>query len=98
MSQHLVVNNYSRSEIEESFSRIAKWLFANVQLQVNEHIYRMLDIEFYYFSEEHFKDIYAHKDKMQLCYGKWYFHGSGIDITIGDGKNYGGIKFMGHGM
>lgn len=27
--------------------------------------------------------------------GKWYFHGSGIDITFGNGKSYGGILIRG---
>lgn len=91
MIDNLFINNSSLLEVESSFFRIAKWLFENVQLQVNENIYRFLDIEFYYFSKSQFEDIYAHKDKMQLCCGRWYFHGSGIDITIGDGRNYGGI-------
>jgi len=87
----LDINQYSLETIWESFNKIASGLFNDYQLQVNESHYRLLDIEFYYFSNSVFEDIYAHKHAAQLQKGKWYFHGSGIDITFGNGTDYGGI-------
>jgi hypothetical protein len=49
-----------------------------------------VDFEFYSFSDK-FPDPYTHKNKLQLQNCKLYLHGSGIDITYGDGTNYGGI-------
>lgn len=88
---NLAINNQSNSNILASFDSIAEGLFNDLQLQVNESFYRLIDIEFYYFSEGVFEDIYAHKHEAQLQKGKWYFHGSGIDITFGNGKDHGGI-------
>ena len=36
-------------------------------------------------------DPHTYKNDLQLQSNKLYLHGSGIDITFGDGKNYGGI-------
>ncbi|WP_069658331.1 hypothetical protein [Arcticibacter eurypsychrophilus] len=36
-------------------------------------------------------DPHTYKNDLQLQSSKLYSHGSGIDITFGDGKNYGGI-------
>ena len=84
--------NYSSAEaIKSSFTRIAERLFKDYQLQVNSSYYRLLDIEFYYHADSVYEGVYAHKHKAQLECGKWYFHASGIDITFGNGKNYGGI-------
>lgn len=88
---NLLVNNESKATVISSFDTIAKSLFCDFQLEVNKHYYRLLDIEFYYYCDKVFEDVYAHKHEAQLQSGKWYFHGSGIDITIGDGINHGGI-------
>lgn len=77
--------------IKKSFDEIANKLFNNYVIQVNNSIYRLIDIEFYYYSEISHKDIYAHKHYLQQNNGHWYFHSSGVDITFGDGINYGGI-------
>jgi hypothetical protein len=87
----LEVNHSSSGSIVESFDSIAKELFTNYKLVVNENEYRFIDLEFYYYDEKVFKDVYAHKHPTQLQSGKWYFHGSGVDITIGNGINLGGI-------
>jgi len=87
----LDINHHSRETLLESFDKIAIRFFNDFQLQVNESFYRLIDIEFYFFSEGIFEDIYAHKHEAQLQKGKWYFHGSGIDITFGNGKDHGGI-------
>ena len=94
----LEVNHSSLESIIESFDRIAKELFTNYKLIVNESEYRLIDIEFYYYDDKVFKDVYAHKHAYQLQSGKWYFHGSGVDIAIGNGKNFGGILIRGIAM
>jgi len=91
----LEINHESSEAIIESFDRIAKELFTNYKLLVNESEYRFIDIEFYYYDDKCFKDVYAHKHPSQLQSGKWYFHGSGVDITIGNGINFGGILIRG---
>lgn len=88
------INPNSAETILESFTTIATKIFNNFQLEINKNYYRFLDIEFYY-SSESFKDIYAHRHPEQLKMNKWYFHGSGIDMTIGNGENYGGILIRG---
>lgn len=88
---NLEIDNKTREAVENSFYRIATSLFNDHVLVVNDHYYRLLDIEFYYYAPGSFEDVYAHKHEAQLQMGKWYFHGSGIDITFGDGSCHGGI-------
>lgn len=85
------IDSSSSESIKESFNKVAEKIFNDIQLEVNDNYYRVLDIEFYYFAPLVFEDIYAHQHQEQLKMGNWYFHGSGIDITFGNGKNYGGI-------
>lgn len=80
--------------IDDQFSDIAKKLFFEFNLIVNEQVYQLVEVEFYYQSSQH-DDPFVHCDEMQKTNGQWYFHGSGIDITIGDGENYGGILLRG---
>lgn len=87
----LEINNTNRDTVEESFAQIANSLFKDFVLVVNNDYYRLLDIEFYYYAPGKFEDVYAHKHEAQLQKGKWYFHGSGIDITFGNGECHGGI-------
>lgn len=88
------INPSSSENIKNSFTNIATKLFNDVQLEINKNYYRFIDIEFYY-SSELFNDIYVHKHPEQLKMNKWYFHGSGIDMTLGNGENYGGILIRG---
>jgi len=86
----------SKDEVIKSFDRIAENLFNNYLLQINESHYRLVDIEFYFFSEDGlFKDIYTHQHEAQLNSAKWYFHKSGIDLTIGNKTDHGGILLRG---
>jgi hypothetical protein len=88
---NLEINCMSVETIDESIENIALKLFSDYKLQVNESFYRLIDIEFYYYAEGVHEDVYAHQHAAQLNSAKWYFHGSGIDITFGNGKNFGGI-------
>lgn len=80
----------SENRIDDDFQRIAHDLLNEWVLQVRNSIYRITEIEFYYKGETH-DDSYIHSHKLQQQKGKWYFHGSGIDVTFGDGNTYGGI-------
>ena len=85
------VNNESVSTIEDSFEKIATTLFNDYKINVNDHWYRLLEIEFYYNNNSNFKDPYIHFNDLQKEQGCWYFHRSGIDITFGNKDIYGGI-------
>lgn len=89
--QELEIIDTTVESITQSFDQIAKKLFEDYKLIVNDNHYRFIDLEFYYYSSKIFEDIFVHKHEAQLQKGKWYFHGSGIDITFGNGKNHGGI-------
>ncbi len=80
--------------IQDCFNRIAIQLFNNYDLQVNEKLYQLTEIEFYYFCEQH-KDDYTYKHDDEA--GKLRFHYSGIDITLRsfDRIGYGGILIRG---
>jgi len=83
------------NNIEKSFIEIAIQLFAQFELIVKDAVFEFCELEFYFHATQNHPDPYVHNDKMQLTNGQWYFHGSGIDITIGDGTNCGGILIRG---
>jgi 3-methyladenine DNA glycosylase Mpg len=76
---------------QKDFAKIANDLMNRNVLIVGKSRYRLTELEFYYFNAQMHPDPYVHKDDMQLQIGKCYFHGSGLDITFGDGQNHGGI-------
>lgn len=90
----LKIDANSVDSIEQSFYLIAGQLFDNFVIISNSQFYQIVDIEFYY-SNSQFNDSYVHNHDLQLTSGKWYFHPSGVDITIGDGVNHGGILIRG---
>ena len=92
-----------REEYQNKFDRIAKELLNSYKLVTLKKSYRIREIEFYYYDENH-TDFYCHKNLYQLNNSTFYFHRfknpekylrlrqKGIDITFGDKeKNYGGI-------
>ena len=94
-------NNFSSIEIASNwFDKIAQELLNNYNLIVVGEKYRLVEIEFYCYGEEH-PDVFTHRDKLQTEFGCWYFHrnsgkyknGSfkGLDLTCGDGTMYCGI-------
>ena len=66
--------------------------------------HRLVEIEFYYFGEDHL-DPFTHRDRLQEQCGRWYFHRShgsyrsgsfkGIDLTFGDGTARAGVLLRG---
>ncbi|MEK6234002.1 MAG: hypothetical protein N2C14_04765 [Planctomycetales bacterium] len=85
---------------EAWFGDAANVLLNESRLIVGDQPFRLVEIEFYYFAEDH-PDCFAHCDPNQLEMGRWYFHrrggsyrgGSfkGLDLTFGDGVAFGGI-------
>lgn len=86
------------------FSRIADQLLNRSMWLIAGEPHRLLDIEFYYQSPDHF-DPFAHADPIQAEVGRWYFHRSygvyrggsfkGIDVTFGGDPARGGILIRG---
>ncbi|HAH25010.1 MAG TPA: hypothetical protein DCL77_14860 [Prolixibacteraceae bacterium] len=81
----------TEEKIEADFKRIANDLLNNWILKVEDALYRITELEFYYRNIESHNDTYIHGHKLQKEKGKWYFHGSGIDLTFGNGESHGGI-------
>ena len=79
---------------EKDLPHIANQLMNKWDIQSNEKKYRITEIEFYINSAAH-KDTYAHGHKLQKTTGKWYMHGSGMDITCGNKDNNGAEHFEG---
>ncbi len=95
------------ANIQDSFDEIAKRMLNEYILEVDNKIqYRITNIEFYYYEEGLHEDNNTHglcstrAMERQLQNGEWYLHKKsvnlnnhrkGIDYTIGDGINFGGI-------
>lgn len=86
----LNVNFETQEAMLQSFDRIAEKISKDIKLIINNSYYRLVDFEFYTFSRA-FPDPHTYKNDLQLKNGKFYLHSSGVDITFGDGINYGGI-------
>ena len=85
----------------DDFDAVADSLLNRYLLIINNQEWRITEIEFYYYSDEH-PDGYTHKDTNQKKSNEWYFHRQnggafkggtykGLDISCGNGINYGGI-------
>ncbi len=93
-----------RKPLDAWFTRIAERLLNGSRLIVGQRPYRLVEIEFYYWSKDH-PDPFTHRDPIQFHIGHWYFHrthgvyrgGSfkGLDLTFGHGDASGGILIRG---
>lgn len=79
-----------KDNIERDFPRIASEIMNQWILKVNYAEYRIAEIEFYLHSDFH-EDSYSHRHVLQREKGRWYLHGSGLDITFGSDKMYASI-------
>lgn len=86
----LKVDYSSRESTLAGFDRIAEKFSRDIHLKVNDTFYRIVDFEFYTYSDT-IPDPHTYKHDDQLQSYQLYLHGSGLDITFGDGKNHGGI-------
>lgn len=84
----------SEDDIPGYFDETAKLLFNEYCIKTGEELFRLTEIEFYLFSENH-PDEYVHKKDRQKEPALWYFHGSGMDITFGNRMDFGGILLRG---
>ncbi len=85
------------NDLHQEFSKIAKQLFTKFVIVKDERYrYRFTEIEFYFQSSFH-QDAYIYGKPMQLTSGKWFKHGSGIDLTFGNenANIFGGILIRG---
>lgn len=95
MKNLLAIIDENKETCFDSYKRIAEKLMNSYALQLRNKLYRIIECEFYYRSDKH-KDPYVHGHKRQKeSIGEWYFHGSGLDITLSNGDAYGGILIRG---
>lgn len=91
------------NQLQDHLPEVAKELLNATCLNVNGHLFRLMEIEFYVYNKNHC-DVFAHRYDDQKTHCKWYFHKSankqysykggtfkGLDITCGDADSYGGI-------
>ncbi len=93
-----------RQPLDTWFTRIAERLLNGSRLMVRRRPYRLVEIEFYYWSKTH-PDPFTHRDPIQFGIGHWYFHRShgayrsgsfkGLDLTFGQGASSGGVLIRG---
>jgi hypothetical protein len=88
---NLTIDN---SKIQVSFDRIAQNLLMASVLCVNDVVFEITEIEFYYFYPVIHEDNYTHSHKYEA--GKWRYHNQGLDITLlGNEIQDGGILIRG---
>jgi 3-methyladenine DNA glycosylase Mpg len=96
---------HSSENVDESllaerwFAPVAKTLLG-CALHVGSQSFRLMEIEFYYYSEQH-PDAFSHRNPIQHHTGRWYFHRSGssyrggsfkgLDVSFGSRDTFGGI-------
>ena len=91
MIKHLLNIEYNTSEetVKQRFELIAKQLFNQYEIIKGEKTYDFLEIEFYFYSNNH-PDTTTYKRNMPA--GLWHTHLSGVDITFESNDDYyGGV-------
>ena len=71
---------YDLDDVNEKFKEIADFLMNKCVVKVGSRGFRMMEIEFYLFSEKH-PDIIAYP-RTDMNGGEWFFHASGVDICF----------------
>ena len=89
LSQKLCKKNINNYQVV--FSEYANKLMNEYCLKVDDKKYNLIEIEFYFYDKENHPDPYIYCNEKQKECGEFYFHGSGMDITFGNGICYGGI-------
>lgn len=75
--------------ISAHFKELAEKILLGYQLNLNDSYWDFTEIEFYFYNDIH-PDPFVHPHS-DYSTGQFRLHGAGLDIAIGDGKNYGGI-------
>jgi hypothetical protein len=93
------------TKIDESFDKIAAYLFNDCEIHINGTVYYFDVLEFYYYGDKHpDKNTHGYKYKDSKGYHKQKtsnrlcFHDrgrGGVDLTFGDSNSYGGILIKG---
>lgn len=87
------INKSSKESIISSLNTIAESLIKNTALQVNEKQFSFVDLEVYYWHENH-QDDYTLKHKRET--GELEMHRYGVDISLGNKcVGQGGILIRG---
>ncbi|MBL7817059.1 MAG: hypothetical protein JNL70_18690 [Saprospiraceae bacterium] len=83
----------SGNDLTDTFKKIAEKLFNEYAIETRYSIYRLVEIEFYWRSEEHDDNSVYRRVHIDPETGTWYFHYSGVDIALKDEVNggFGGI-------
>ena len=89
--EKLKIDFTDNNSVNDSIVNLSNLIANDFVLKINDSIYQIVDFEFYVHSKKHFDDPFTHKHIQQLKCGTLYLHPSGVDITCGDGFNYGGI-------
>lgn len=85
------INFESRTSLLSSLDRIARKFAGDLYLDINGAAYRVVDFEFYVYAPGIFEDPHTYCHDLQQEWGRLYLHGSGLDITFGDGTNHVGM-------
>ncbi|CAF2129148.1 unnamed protein product [Rotaria magnacalcarata] len=100
--------HYIETDYQTVFQTIADKLINSYELVLNaKHIFRLSEIEFYFYHQTRHPDTFAHRHPEQQRHSNWYFHRQGtsstasykagtykgVDITFGspNDSSYGGI-------
>ena len=99
-----MINNYLKldfgsepQKLEDKFYELATYLMNELCLSVAGKRYKITELEIYCNDKKEHNDPFIHGSVEQLSCGKWYFHGSGLDITFGDAERgiHAGILIRG---
>jgi hypothetical protein len=86
-----------QKETEDEFQIIANELMNNYAISNHESIYRLTELEFYWFSPNHPDKSTYQRKYVDPKNGEWFFHYSGVDIALRneDIGGFGGILIRG---
>ena len=84
------------TSFERDFDRIAQDLLQGYVLRIGAQRYQLMELEFYYNTQEGTIDNFAHQHPIYYPNGTWRLHGAGLDIVLSkEGVYYGGILLRG---
>ena len=70
------------TDYQTVFQTIADKLINSYELVLNEkHIFRLSEIEFYFYHQTRHPDTFAHRHPEQQHHSNWYFHRQGTSPT-----------------
>mgnify|MGYP001201321614 CR=1 FL=1 len=92
----LLIKNNNEQAISDSILDLADDLILNKALSVNDSLYSFIDIEVYYWHENH-RDEYAKGIEHKRPFGELEMHQYGIDLSLGNNEQegMGGILIRG---